>query len=137
MCESRLFGSERGQEHNCDMDKALWHRPESRRPTESTNIVLKSWKSPAYSKPLWRGENPPQIAFRKRRVWDRGDRGRGSGPGGEEGNGSIEEVEIVCHGTSSNVPQSNGRRFESHCGVRRVQSASLEPLVCKCPYSGG
>ena len=50
VCESRLFGSERGQEHNCDMDKVLWHRPESRRPIERTNIVLKSWKSPAYSK---------------------------------------------------------------------------------------
>ena len=29
-----------GQEFNCDMDKILWHRRESRRKTEKTNFVL-------------------------------------------------------------------------------------------------
>jgi hypothetical protein len=31
------------------MDEILWHRRESRRQTEKTNIVLESWKSPVYS----------------------------------------------------------------------------------------
>ena len=48
MWESCLSGSE-GQERNCDMDEILWHRRESRRQTEKTNLVLESWESPVYS----------------------------------------------------------------------------------------
>ena len=29
-----------GQEHNRDMEEILWHRRESRRPTEKTNFFL-------------------------------------------------------------------------------------------------
>ena len=32
------------------MDEILWHRRESRWPTEKTNIVLLRWETPAYSK---------------------------------------------------------------------------------------
>ena len=39
-----------GPGNNCDMDEILWHRRESRRQTENTNLVLQSWESPAYSK---------------------------------------------------------------------------------------
>jgi hypothetical protein len=32
------------------MDEILWHRRESRRQTEKTNLILESWESPVYSK---------------------------------------------------------------------------------------
>jgi len=32
------------------MEKILWHRRESRRKTEKTNVFLQPWKAPAYSK---------------------------------------------------------------------------------------
>ena len=35
------------------MDEILWHRRESRRQTENTNIVLTLWEPPAYSKATW------------------------------------------------------------------------------------
>ena len=31
------------------MDEIMWHRRESRRPTENTNVILESWESPVYS----------------------------------------------------------------------------------------
>ena len=39
-----------GQEINCDMDKIKWHRRESRRTTEKTNVILQSRETPVYSK---------------------------------------------------------------------------------------
>jgi len=42
-----------GQEFNRSMDEILWHRRESRRQTENTNIVLQLWETPAYSKVTW------------------------------------------------------------------------------------
>ena len=39
-----------GQGNNHEQDDILWHRRESRRTTEKTNLVLPSWESPAYSK---------------------------------------------------------------------------------------
>jgi len=39
-----------GQENNLGMEKILWHRRESRRKTEKTNIFLQPWEAPAYSK---------------------------------------------------------------------------------------
>ncbi len=47
--ESRLSGSERGWRATLDMDEILWHRRESRRQTENTNIILCRGESPAYS----------------------------------------------------------------------------------------
>ena len=32
------------------MEKILWHRRESRRRTEKTNVFLQPWEAPAYSK---------------------------------------------------------------------------------------
>ena len=49
--ESRLSGSERGWSATLDMDEILWHRRETRRQTENTNIILCRGESPAYSKP--------------------------------------------------------------------------------------
>jgi hypothetical protein len=40
----------RGAGVNRSMDEILWHRRESRRRTEKTNIVLQLWETPAYSK---------------------------------------------------------------------------------------
>ncbi len=41
-----------GLECNLGMDGILWHRRESRRPTENTNFILQSGESPAYSNSL-------------------------------------------------------------------------------------
>ena len=38
-----------GQESNWGMEKILWHRRESRRQTEKTNIFLQPREAPAYS----------------------------------------------------------------------------------------
>ncbi len=38
-----------GQEYDWYMEEILWHRRESRRQTEKTNLVLQSWEFPAYS----------------------------------------------------------------------------------------
>jgi hypothetical protein len=38
-----------GQESNWGMEKILWHRRESRRETEKTNIFLQPREAPAYS----------------------------------------------------------------------------------------
>ena len=46
------------------MDEILWHRRESRRQTEKTNIVLESWKSPAYSKIGNSPQGNPDYTFR-------------------------------------------------------------------------
>jgi hypothetical protein len=32
------------------MEEILWHRRESRRKTEKTNVFLQPWQAPAYSK---------------------------------------------------------------------------------------
>jgi hypothetical protein len=32
------------------MEEILWHRRESRRETEKTNVFLQPWQAPAYSK---------------------------------------------------------------------------------------
>ena len=39
-----------GQENNWGMEKILWHRRESRRKTEKTNIFLQPREASAYSK---------------------------------------------------------------------------------------
>ena len=44
-----------GLESNFGMDEILWHRRETRRQTEKTNLILQPGKSPAYS-------NSPEIA---------------------------------------------------------------------------
>jgi hypothetical protein len=52
MWESRLSGSVRGRRATEGMEKILWHRRESRRKTEKTNIFLQPREAPAYSKIL-------------------------------------------------------------------------------------
>ena len=39
-----------GRECNGDMEEILWHRRETRRQTEKTNLLLQSLESPVYSK---------------------------------------------------------------------------------------
>ena len=41
-----------GQESNQGMEEILWHRRESRRKMEKTNVFLQPWQAPAYSKRL-------------------------------------------------------------------------------------
>ena len=48
--ESRLSGSERGWGATWTMGEILWHRRETRRQTEKTNLTLTSGESPVYSK---------------------------------------------------------------------------------------
>ena len=50
MWESCLSGSMRGRRATEGMEKILWHRRESRRKTEKTNIFLQPREAPAYSK---------------------------------------------------------------------------------------
>ena len=38
-----------GREFNGDMEEILWHRRETRRQTEKTNLSLQPWKAPVYS----------------------------------------------------------------------------------------
>jgi len=38
-----------GLESNLDMDEIVWHRRETRRQTEKTNLILQPGESPAYS----------------------------------------------------------------------------------------
>jgi len=52
--EIRLSGSKRGWSATLDMDEILWHRRETRRQTENTNIILCRGESPAYSNTLQR-----------------------------------------------------------------------------------
>ena len=49
--EIRLSGSERGRVTTRAMGAILWHRRETRRQTEKTNIALTSGECPIYSKP--------------------------------------------------------------------------------------
>jgi hypothetical protein len=47
------------------MDEILWHRRESRRQIENTNIILESWEPPVYSQVTWQWlpiEREPQTA---------------------------------------------------------------------------
>jgi hypothetical protein len=53
MWKSRLSGSVRGRRATEGMEKILWHRRESRRKTEKTNIFLQPREAPAYSKVTW------------------------------------------------------------------------------------
>ena len=49
------------------MDEILWHRRESRRQTEKTNIVLQLRETPAYSKggvPSQRYQARPDVALK-------------------------------------------------------------------------
>jgi hypothetical protein len=39
-----------GREFNGDMEEILWHRRETRRQTEKTNLLLQFPESPVYSK---------------------------------------------------------------------------------------
>lgn len=48
--EIRLSGSERGWGTTLAMDKILWHRRETRRQTEKTNLILRLGEYPVYSK---------------------------------------------------------------------------------------
>ena len=51
MWEIRLSGSERGWVTTRAMGEILWHRRETRRQTEKTNVALQPGEFPAYSKP--------------------------------------------------------------------------------------
>jgi len=51
MWESRLSGSARGWVTTRAMGEILWHRRETRRQTEKTNVALQPGEFPAYSKP--------------------------------------------------------------------------------------
>ena len=44
-----LVRSERGWRATLDMDEKLWHRRETGRQTENTNVILYRGESPAYS----------------------------------------------------------------------------------------
>jgi hypothetical protein len=44
------------------MEKILWHRRESRRKTEKTNIFLQPWEASAYSKGWEAGGNLAMVA---------------------------------------------------------------------------
>ena len=44
-----LVRFQEGPENNGDMGEMMWHRRESRRQTEKTNITLQSPKTPVYS----------------------------------------------------------------------------------------
>jgi hypothetical protein len=44
-----LVRFQEGPENNSDMGEILWHRRESRRQTEKTNITLQSLETPVYS----------------------------------------------------------------------------------------
>ena len=44
-----------GLESNVDRDEIVWHRRETRRQTEKTNLILQPGESPAYSNSLERG----------------------------------------------------------------------------------
>jgi len=48
--ESRLSGSERDRVTTRAMGEILWHRRETRRKTENTNVALRSGECPVYSK---------------------------------------------------------------------------------------
>jgi len=49
--ESRLSGSARGRVATRTTGEIMWHRRETKRPTENTNIALPSGECPVYSKP--------------------------------------------------------------------------------------
>jgi len=49
--ESRLSGSARGRVATWTTGEIMWHRRETRRQTENTNIALPSGECPVYSKP--------------------------------------------------------------------------------------
>jgi hypothetical protein len=51
MWEIRLSGSERGWVTTRAMGEILWHRRETRRQTEKTNVALQPGEFRAYSKP--------------------------------------------------------------------------------------
>ena len=57
--ESRKHGSGRGAGANGCMDEILWHRRETRRKTEKTNLILQHLKKPVYST---RGKFTDKIA---------------------------------------------------------------------------
>jgi len=60
MWESRLSGSERGRVATRTTGEIVWHRRETRRKTEKTNVALPFGECPAYSKPSHRD---PHIEF--------------------------------------------------------------------------
>ena len=49
MWESHLSGSVRAWSATPNMDEILWHRRETRRLTENTNVILSLEESPGYS----------------------------------------------------------------------------------------
>ena len=51
MWESRLSGSERGWATTRARGEIVWHRRETRRQTEKTNLTLQLGERPIYSKP--------------------------------------------------------------------------------------
>jgi len=51
MWESRLSGSKRGWPTTRTMGEVMWHRWETRRPTENANFAIPFGECPAYSKP--------------------------------------------------------------------------------------
>jgi len=54
MWESRLSGSERGRVATRTTSEILWHRQETRRQTENTNVALPFGECAAYLKPRHR-----------------------------------------------------------------------------------
>ena len=51
-----------GLESNFGMDEILWHRRETRRQTEKTNLILQPRESPAYSNNPEK-QNPVEVAL--------------------------------------------------------------------------
>jgi len=58
---------------------------------------------------------------------------REEGGSDEQGDGSVEDVEVFGHATSSEILQGDDRRFERHYSVRRRQNASMQLRGRKCP----
>jgi hypothetical protein len=69
MWESCLSGSVRGRRANEGMEKILWHRRESRRKTEKTNIFLQPREAPAYSKSSGVLTENPRVGSVDSAIW--------------------------------------------------------------------
>ena len=63
MWESRLSGSVRAWSATLNMDEILWHRRETRRLTENTNVILSLEESPGYSNKKSRPDRRGYAAF--------------------------------------------------------------------------
>jgi len=59
--ESRLSGSEGGRVATRTTGEIMWHRRETRRQTEKTNIALPSGECPVYSKNVWTDRSTEMV----------------------------------------------------------------------------